>query len=127
MAAAGWIARAPLIESMIDAHTVSEWAQKEIGWRQRLYRLGFPHGNCGGRCVKQGQAGWRLLLKTFPERFAEVEQAEKDMQDMLGKDVTILREQVNGTRRALPLAELRSRETWPLYDYGGCSCFAGDE
>lgn len=37
-----------------------------------LYELGFPHNNCGGRCVKQGIREWLRLRATFPERFAEV-------------------------------------------------------
>jgi hypothetical protein len=38
----------------------------------RLYALGFPHNNCGGRCVRQGIAEWQRLRQTFPQRFAEV-------------------------------------------------------
>ena len=38
----------------------------------RLYALGFPHNNCGGRCVRQGIAEWQRLKRHFPERFAEV-------------------------------------------------------
>ena len=38
----------------------------------RLYSLGFPHNNCGGRCVRQGIKEWLRLKETFPERFEEV-------------------------------------------------------
>ena len=30
-----------------------------------LYRLGFPHNNCGGRCVKQGIKEWQRLKQTL--------------------------------------------------------------
>ena len=43
----------------------------------RLYKLGFPHNNCGGRCVRQGISEWLRLRREFPERFAEVRDWEK--------------------------------------------------
>ena len=42
----------------------------------RLYRLGFAHNNCGGECVKGGQAQWIRLLRIFPDRYARAEAAE---------------------------------------------------
>jgi 3'-phosphoadenosine 5'-phosphosulfate sulfotransferase (PAPS reductase)/FAD synthetase len=39
-----------------------------------LYKMGFPHNNCGGFCVKAGHAQFALLLKTMPDRFAWHEQ-----------------------------------------------------
>lgn len=128
MEAAGWKARAPLCEPPLDGWTdIVAVVMREIGWRQRLYKDGFPHGNCGGRCVKQGQAGFKLLLAKYPERYAEMEKLEADMQALLGKQVTILREQERGERVPLPLSVLRGREDYPLYDFGGCACFAGSE
>lgn len=37
----------------------------------RLYKLGFSHNNCGGMCIRVGQAHFINLLKTMPERFEE--------------------------------------------------------
>lgn len=62
----------------------------------RLYELGFAHNNCGGMCVKGGQAQWLRLLKVFPERFARAEAAEERMRALLGKDVSILRDRTGG-------------------------------
>jgi hypothetical protein len=94
----------------------------------RLYRLGFAHNNCGGACVKGGQAQWVRLLDVFPERYARAEAAEVKMRALLGKDVSILRDRTGGTTKPLTLAALRLRiEEQPdqldLFDEGGCGCF----
>ncbi|MFD4257752.1 hypothetical protein ACFWR9_08970 [Streptomyces sp. NPDC058534] len=95
----------------------------------RLYDLGFAHNNCGGACVKGGQAQWARLLKVFPERYARAEAAEKRMRALLGKDVSILRDRTGGDTKPLTLAALRTRiEEQPdqldLFDEGGCGCFS---
>ncbi|MFE3326850.1 hypothetical protein [Streptomyces sp. NPDC059176] len=94
----------------------------------RLYRYGFAHNNCGGGCVKGGQAQWARLLEVFPERYARAEAAEQKMRDLLGKDVSILRDRTGGETKPLTLAALRTRiEQQPdqldLFDEGGCGCF----
>lgn len=127
---AGWFARALLCEKpYMGMDEIREWASRCGLWEQRLYRAGFPHANCGGRCVKQGQSGWTLLYHKFPERFAECEREENKMREMLG-DVAMLKETVKGESRPLPLAVLRQRieakQAMPLFDFGGCGCFAGD-
>ncbi len=132
MEANGWTCRAPLCEPPFISLTDMEKMAADAGlWKQRLYAMGFPHANCGGRCVKQGQSGWALLYRTMPERFIECRDKEKGMQEYLGKDVTMLRETVKGQRLPLPLAELQRRidakEEMPLFDFGGCACFAGDD
>ncbi|MBT9173457.1 MAG: hypothetical protein DDT21_01858 [Syntrophomonadaceae bacterium] len=50
-----------------------------------LYELGFPHNNCGGRCVKQGIGEWNRLRIHFPERFAEVRDWELSRRALGGK------------------------------------------
>jgi len=94
----------------------------------RLYDLGFAHNNCGGGCVKGGQAQWIRLLSVFPDRYARAEAAETKMRALLGKDVSILRDRTGGTTKPLTLAALRHRiEEQPdqldLFDEGGCGCF----
>lgn len=94
----------------------------------RLYELGFAHNNCGGGCVKGGQAQWIRLLKIFPDRYARAERAEVKMRALLGKDVSILRDRTGGSTKPLTLAALRRRvEEQPdqldLFDEGGCGCF----
>ncbi|MHB9860316.1 hypothetical protein [Streptomyces sp. YIM S03343] len=98
----------------------------------RLYRLGWSHNNCGGGCVKGGQAQWVRLLEVFPERYARAEAAEARMRRLLGKDVSILRDRTGGQTRPLTLAALRRRieqqpEQLDLFDEGGCGCFTSAE
>lgn len=96
----------------------------------RLYRLGFPHNNCGGGCVKAGQGHFAHLLKTLPEVYAEWEANEEALRGELG-DVAILRDRRGGTTKPLTLRELRRRiqgdEEYDHYDFGGCGCFLDDE
>lgn len=107
-----------------------------------MYALGFPHANCGGACVRAGQANWGHLLQTrptgsaydpqrFAKRFASWEAHEREMNDLTrqGKTpVTIVREERRGQVVSLPLPTIRQRvESQPgLFDgddWGGCGCW----
>lgn len=98
----------------------------------RLYRMGFAHNNCGGRCVKQGAAEWLRLRRWFPERFAEVRDWEEAQRAKGGPRATfaILRDRSGGETHPLTLAELERRADefavpeLPLDDR--FSCFCGD-
>ena len=59
----------------------------------RLYKMGFPHNNCGGRCIAQGKREWKRLGHYFPERYNEVMNWEDKMRKELGtaKGKTILK------------------------------------
>lgn len=78
----------------------------------RLYEHGFPHNNCGGRCVKQGIKEWLRLRQHFPERFAEVRDWEQAQRAKGGAraNYAIARDQSNGTVLPLTLAEIEKRE-----------------
>jgi hypothetical protein len=98
----------------------------------RLYSVGFSHANCGGACVRGGQASWKLLLDWNPIRFKEWENEEEKSRIVLKKDVAILKESVNNTVIPLTLRNFRERlETQPSLfdsnDWGACGCFAGVE
>lgn len=92
-----------------------------------LYDLGFPHNNCGGFCVKAGQAHFAHLLRTMPERFGYHEAQEEALRCHLGKDVAILRDRRGGETKPLTLRTLRARiegeEQYDLFEWGGCGCF----
>lgn len=123
---------APLCERpVMGLRDIREWEAREGLRRQRLYEEGFPHANCGGRCVKQGQAGWALLLRQRPESFAECERKEQEMRDMLGKDVAMLKERAGGESKPLTLATLRARIEAGVktdeFDFGGCACAIDDD
>jgi hypothetical protein len=111
-----------------DKQELIEWAESEGLKTPRLYSLGFSHNNCGGGCVRAGQAQFKKLLEVMPERFAMWEQKEQEVIQHLGKDVSILRDMKDGVKRSLPLIELRRRvENQPQLvdddDLGGCGCF----
>lgn len=78
----------------------------------RLYKMGFPHNNCGGRCVRQGIKEWQRLKINFPERFANVrdweaaQQAKGDSRE----GYAICRDQSNGEVKPLSLADIENRE-----------------
>jgi hypothetical protein len=117
----------PMTEApYLTKRQMGEWLESEGIRPPRLYGLGFPHNNCGGFCVKAGQAQFALLLKAMPERFAYHEAKEKEMQEYLGKDYSILTEQKRGQKYFLPLSELRRRIEqqipFDLFDWGGCGC-----
>lgn len=94
----------------------------------RLYEMGFTHNNCGGGCVKAGQAHWAHLQATNPERYAIWEAHEQRMQKVLQKEVTILRDRRGGHTTPLSLKTFRERldagGAFETSDWGGCGCFA---
>lgn len=108
------------------------WLEREGIDPPRLYDEGFPTNNCGGRCVKQGQDGWRRLLLKRRESFLEVEAHEEEMREYLGKDVSILKDRRGGKTTPLPLRVFRERidagQGCDLFDVGQpCSCMLDGE
>lgn len=93
-----------------------------------LYKLGFAHNNCGGFCVRAGQGHFARLLEQKPELYAYHEDKEQQMREFLGKDVTILKKQINNERVNLSLMQLRQlrSDEIDMSDIGGCGCFVGD-
>lgn len=126
-------AEAPLCEPpYVEKEEMIQAARDEGLKPPRLYSLGFSHNNCGGGCVRAGQAQFKHLLDVMPERFAEWEAQEKAMQEHLGRPVAILSETIGGARRPLPLTVLRERaDSQPAlidrFDIGGCGCFLEEE
>lgn len=98
----------------------------------QLYDLGFPHNNCGGFCIKAGQAVFRLLFLHFPNRYALHEAKEQELRDHLEADVAILRDRRGGEVQPLTLKAFRERiqeddQQCDLLDFGGCGCFSDVE
>ncbi len=97
----------------------------------RLYRLGFPHNNCGGACVAAGISHFVHLLRVLPEVYATWEREELATQAELksrGIDdsFTMLKDRRGGVQKSLSLQTLRLRveagETFPRDEWGGCGC-----
>lgn len=93
----------------------------------RLYSYGFAHANCGGACVRGGQAQWSLLLQVNRDRYLDWEAEEQATRDLLGKNVSILRDRAGHQSRPLTLRAFRERiEQQPSMfdadDWGACGC-----
>ena len=125
-------AEAPLTDppylSKDDVKAACEAAGIEV---PRLYRAGFPHNNCGGFCVRAGQAQMELLLREHPDRYAYHEAKEQELREHLGKDVAVLRDRTGGTVTPLTLRRFRERvelqpELVDGFDWGGCGCFVDE-
>jgi len=103
------------------------WANAEGIKPPRMYDMGFPHANCGGFCVKAGQATFRLLLREFPDRYRKAEEWELEMQEYLETDMTVMKRTVKGERHNMTMKEFRDRieadeAAYDEFDFGGCSC-----
>lgn len=123
-----FVAKAPLIEPPYLDKTAILGDLEARGIRPpRLYAMGFAHANCGGFCVRGGQAHFKNLLLTMPERYAYHERREQELREYLGKEVAILRDRRGGRLRPMTLREFRQRvqcDEWvDPADVGGCGCF----
>lgn len=131
-AEAGWRYEAPMCEPPYLAKWQMLRDLERAGIRPpRMYAEGFAHNNCGGLCVKGGIGHWSLVWRTRPAAFLVAEREERNMQTMLGRQVTILSETRAGAETPLPLSELRRRltdgEQVDMFEHGGCGCFIDDE
>lgn len=123
---AGWRVEAPMCEPpYLSKAEILEQLRAEGIRPPRLYEAGFPHNNCGGACVKAGQAQWALLLRTNPALYREWEEWESGMRTRVG-DHSILRDRRGGTTKPLPLRAFRERlqreQGYDSTDWGGCGC-----
>lgn len=129
----GWRIEAPMCEPPLWDKCRMLDELRKIGIEPpALYGLGFPHNNCGGRCVKAGQAQWALLLHTKPDSFREWELEEEAFRAPSerfpeGRDYSILTDRRgDGKKKPLPLRVFRERveagESFDRHDWGGCGC-----
>lgn len=98
----------------------------------RLYKLGFPHNNCGGFCVRAGLKQFALLLENFPERFKQhEEEMERTMKQIGSTAKPFLKATVDGTQIYITLKQFReyyraSKLSISPYDFAGCACFVDE-
>lgn len=126
-----WRIEAPMCEPPLwDKCRIIE-ETKRLGLKiPRAYELGFPHNNCGMRCVRAGITHWVHLLNVLPESYDEWEKDELLTMDVLRQrgiePMTILRDRRGGVTKAMTLKELRERveagEQFSKLDWGGCGC-----
>lgn len=128
---------APLLwDSPLDKDMAKFLALKHGLKLPRLYDMGFPHNNCGGFCVKAGQASFALLYRAMPERYRWHEKQEEGLRIFLRKDVSIMRDRMEGKTKPLTMHSFRERQEkegdlfqpgWGMGDDEQCNCFFGDE
>lgn len=104
---------------------------EKLGFKvPRLYRLGLPHNNCGGGCVRAGITHWVHVHKVLPMVFKAWELAEAKAKAVLSargiEPMTMLKDRRGGETKPLPLESLRQRiesgERFDEHDWGGCGC-----
>lgn len=124
-----WRVEAPLCHApVLSKADALGWLRSEGVEPPRLYAQGFAHANCGGFCIKGGQAQFATLLRVNPKRYAYHEGREQDLREYLDADVAIMRDRSGGKVTPLTMREFRERvERQPqLVDFdewGGCGCF----
>jgi len=102
---------------MWEPYETRPYAQVVASWGipiPSLYLEGFPHNNCGGRCVKQGVAEWKRLKIHRPKDFAMVRDWERDQRGKGGAraNYAIARDQSGGEVKPKTMAEIE-REAEP--------------
>lgn len=116
----------PIMEGPTKPQILDAWRARGIE-PPRLYSTGASHANCGGACVRGGQASWRRLLLHDPATFRAWEQDEETIRRQIGKDFAILRERNRDHDGPLTLRTFRERlESVPSLfdsaDEGACGC-----
>lgn len=137
--AAGYEVDYPLLWRPVEHRPLTEVARADWGIEPpRMYEQGYNHANCGGRCVAQGIGDWVRTLTHYPERFAEVEEWEREMRKRPGLDkYAICRDQSRGEVKPRTLESIRleyeerNRHQLDMFDLlssgPGCvSCGIGD-
>jgi hypothetical protein len=118
----GYMTEPPYMEK----YQMIEWLEREGVKAPRLYAMGFHHNNCGGFCIKSGQAQFALLLKAMPERYRFHEENEERLRGILGWKQTIMRDRSGVKTTPLSMKEFRERIeaqlTFDKHDWGGCGC-----
>jgi len=106
----GWKYEAPMCDAPLLTKTemLEELVTDGIA-TPRLYDMGFPHNNCGGFCVKAGQASFARLLQYFPDRYMEHAMNELAFRTINMKNVSIMRDRRDGGNEPMTLLEFKAR------------------
>ncbi len=118
-------------EPNLDPDQILDWMRSEGIRPPRLYEMGFTHNNCGGFCIKAGQASFARLLSKLPERYAEHEALEGYCR-AIGINGTVLRDRRGGKITPMTLKTFRLRlekkaSDFDCNDEGGCGCALATE
>lgn len=132
-ARAPWRFEAPMLDAPIWDKCRMQREGVALGFKlPLLYELGFPHFNCGGRCVRAGISHWVHLYRVLPKRFLEWENEEQETivhLERQGRSTAwcgILKDRRGGVTKPMTLRTLRQRieagEELEKHDWGGCGC-----
>jgi 3'-phosphoadenosine 5'-phosphosulfate sulfotransferase (PAPS reductase)/FAD synthetase len=128
-----YIVKAPMIEPpYIDKADMLQACRDWGVEPPSMYQQAWPHANCQAFCVRAGQAQFRQLLRLNRDGYLFHEDKEQELRELLGKDVSVLRDRTNGTSVPLTLRAFRERiDAQPTLfdetDWGGCGCFVDAE
>lgn len=130
-----WIWEAPMCEwqPLWDKCKMLDELQALFGVPlPRAYREGFPHNNCGRRCVRAGITHFVHLWNTDPAGYLDWEaeerrtRAEFTARGIVG-DFSVLKDRRGGVTTPMTFEQLRARiladdKTLPKDEWGGCGC-----
>ena len=130
-----WQIEAPMCEwqPLWDKCKMLAELETLVGWLPDAYKQGFPHFNCGKRCVRAGITHFVHLYNTDPEAFLEWEREEARTnvefaaRGIEGGTFSVLKDRRGGKVTPMTFAQLRERvlsgdKTLPKDDWGGCGC-----
>lgn len=128
-----WHIEAPMCwEPLWDKCRMRIEAEKLGLPKQQAYEQGFPHNNCGKRCVRAGITHFVHLYHVDRPAYSDWEneeqitQAELASRGISNSHFSILKDRRNGKTQSMTLKELRLRiesgEKFPQHDWGGCGC-----
>jgi len=126
-----WRIEAPMTEEPIwDKCRMQNEAAKLGLPIAQAYMQGFPHNNCGKRCVRGGISHWVHLYHVDEPAFAEWEKEERFTAQQITNDGgtpwSMLKDRRGGVHNNLYLWQLRQRieagELMDKHDWGGCGC-----
>lgn len=127
----GWSWEAPMLDEPIWDKCKMQSEAEALGLKiPRLYLMGFPHNNCGGRCVRAGISHWVRLYRLLPERYLEWENEEiATIAELEARGIewlSMLKDRRGGVTKPMTLRELRARiesgDKFPTHEWGGCGC-----
>lgn len=124
---APWCYEAPLCQRpLLDKGAVLAWMTAQGITPPRAYCMGFPHNNCGGFCVKAGQAHFAHFYRRWPNRYAWHEYWENRLREIVGDYSMLTDRRGDGKKKPLTLTALRLRieagEDFGQEEWGGCGC-----
>lgn len=126
-----WDIRAPMQEGEIWDKCRMEREAAKLGLKiADAYVQGFPHNNCGKRCVRAGISHWVHLYHTDRRAYMSWAVEEWDCKlylETLGiMPLSMLKDRRGGETNNLYLLDLKKRidagEQFDKHEWGGCGC-----